>query len=74
VNVPEAQRDFFAFTTEDFLRTASELEVTSLTAISTGPVGSLPLSTMTDEFGALCQIAAQVDIRCDLEFIPSIGT
>ena len=70
VNVPEAQRNFFAFTTEDFLRTASELEVASLTAISTGPVGSLPVSAMIDEFGTLCQTAAQVGVRCDLEFIP----
>jgi len=68
-NMPDAE-SFFAFTTDEFLRIAVELEATSLTAISTGPLGSVSINQMTEEFAALCRRAAGEGIRCDLEFIP----
>ncbi|MFT4229850.1 MAG: TIM barrel protein [Microbacterium sp.] len=61
---------FFAFAADDFLRIAEGLGATSMTAIAAFPRGSVPVDRMIEDFARLCDRAADVGVRCSLEFIP----
>jgi sugar phosphate isomerase/epimerase len=59
---------------DDFLRIGEALKVTSMSAIATYPAGhEVPLDRLTEAFARLCDRAAPLGIRCDLEFIPMWG-
>jgi sugar phosphate isomerase/epimerase len=68
-NMPAEWHPFFALAPDEFLVTMSELAMPSLTAISTGRIGSRSLAQLTDEFALLCIQAAKHGIRVDLEFL-----
>jgi len=60
--------------TDDFFRIAEALKVTSMSAIATYPAGTeVPIDQLTEAFAKLCDRAAALGIRCDLEFIPMWG-
>jgi sugar phosphate isomerase/epimerase len=59
---------------DDFLRIGEALKVTSMSAIATYPAGTtVPVDQLTEAFARLCDRAAGLGIRCDLEFIPMWG-
>jgi sugar phosphate isomerase/epimerase len=59
---------------DDFLRIGETLKVTSMSAIATYPAGTvIPIDQLTEAFAKLCDRAAPLGIRCDLEFIPMWG-
>jgi sugar phosphate isomerase/epimerase len=66
--------NFLLCDVEDFLRIGEALEVTSMSAIATYPAGTeVPVDQLTEAFATLCDRAAPLGIRCDLEFIPMWG-
>jgi sugar phosphate isomerase/epimerase len=69
-NMPVEWHALFALPPERFLELMAQLEITSLTAMSSGRAGTRSIAQLTDEFAALCQAAAKQGIRVDLEFIP----
>ncbi len=59
---------------DDFLRIGETLEITSMTAICSFPAGrEVPLDQLVDGFGKLCDRAAPLGMRVDLEFVPMWG-
>ena len=65
---------FLGCDTDDFLRIGETLGVTSMSAIATYPAGTeVPIDQLIESFAALCDRAAPLGIRCDLEFIPMWG-
>lgn len=74
-NITEpAYLSFLTCDTDDFLRIAEALKVTSMSAIATYPSGTeVPTDQLIEGFAALCDRAAPLGIRCDLEFIPMWG-
>jgi sugar phosphate isomerase/epimerase len=65
---------FLGCDVDDFLRIGEALRVTSMTAIASYPAGTeLPVDQLTEAFAKLCDRAAPLGIRCDLEFIPMWG-
>jgi sugar phosphate isomerase/epimerase len=65
---------FLLWDTDDFMRVAEALKVTSMSAIATYPAGTeLPIDQLTECFARLCDRAASIGVRCDLEFIPMWG-
>jgi sugar phosphate isomerase/epimerase len=59
---------------DDFLRIGEALKVTSMSAIAIYPAGTqIPIDQLTEAFAKLCDRAAPLGIRCDLEFIPMWG-
>jgi sugar phosphate isomerase/epimerase len=64
--------DALSFDQDDFFRFAQSLGVASFTAWI-APVGVLSFDELVDDFGKLCLRAAELGLRCDLEFIPMCG-
>ncbi len=59
---------------DDFLRIGEALKITSVTAICSFPAGKeVPLNQLVDGFGKLCDRAAPLGMRVDLEFVPMWG-
>jgi sugar phosphate isomerase/epimerase len=72
-NVDPGFNDFLGFSVDDFLRLAEEFEVESMSTISSTPAGTVSSDQFTDSFAAICDRAANIGVRCDLEFIPFWG-
>jgi len=74
-NITEpAYLTFLLCDTDDFLRIAEALRITSMSAIASYPAGTdVPVDQLTEAFAKLCDRAASLGIRCDLEFIPMWG-
>ncbi|MCB1489750.1 MAG: sugar phosphate isomerase/epimerase [Bauldia sp.] len=65
---------FLACDTDDFLRIAETLRITSMSAICSFPAGAeVDVDRLTEAFATLCDRAAGVGVRCDLEFVPMWG-
>jgi sugar phosphate isomerase/epimerase len=65
---------FLLCDSDDFLRIAEALKITSMSAIATYPAGTeVPVDQLTEAFAKLCDRAAPLGIRCALEFIPMWG-
>ena len=59
---------------DDFLRIGDTMRITSMTAICSFPAGKeVPLDQLVDGFGKLCDRAAPLGMRVDLEFVPMWG-
>lgn len=59
---------------DDFLRIGEALEITSMTAICSFPAGrQIPIDQLIDGFGKLCDRAAPLGMRVDLEFVSMWG-
>ena len=59
---------------DDFLRIGDTMRITSMTAICSFPAGKvIPLDQLVDGFGKLCDRAAPLGMRVDLEFVPMWG-
>ena len=66
--------NFLLCTPDDFFRIAEALRATSMTAICSYPAGvEVPVDQLTEAFAKLCDRAAPLGIRCDLEFVPMWG-
>ena len=66
--------NFLLCTPDDFFRIAEALRATSMTAICSYPAGmAVPVEQLTEAFAKLCDRAAPLGIRCDLEFVPMWG-
>lgn len=74
-NITEpAYLTFLLCDVDDFLRIGEALEITSMTAICSFPAGmEVPLNQLVDGFGKLCERAAPLGMRVDLEFVPMWG-
>jgi 4-hydroxyphenylpyruvate dioxygenase len=68
--IPEAARPFVAFTQDDFFDIADQLQVESITAMSTAAPGSLPRQQIVDGFADLTDRGARHGLRVGLEFMP----
>ena len=64
---------FFGFDESDFLRIAAALKVASMTAIVSCPKADVSIDQLIDGFARMCDRAADIGVRCDLEFIPFWG-
>ncbi len=64
---------FFDFDENDFFRIADALKVDSMSAIITCPKHQVSMAQLVDGFAKLCDRAANLGLRVDLEFIPFWG-
>ena len=74
-NITEpAYLNFILCDTDDFMRIADALRITSMSAICTFPAGTeIQVDELTEAYGKICDRAATQGIRCDLEFVPMWG-
>ncbi|AGI68658.1 xylose isomerase-likeTIM barrel domain-containing protein [Octadecabacter antarcticus 307] len=72
-NVDPGFNDFLGFSIDDFMRLAEEFQVESMSTISSAPAGTVNSAQYTESFAAICERAASIGVRCDLEFIPFWG-
>jgi sugar phosphate isomerase/epimerase len=64
---------FFGFEEGDFFRVAEALKATSMTAIVSCPKTEVSVDQLIEGFAQICDRAADIGVRCDLEFIPFWG-
>jgi len=65
--------DFLAIEPDAFFAMAEALGVRSVTALGAFPQGTIPQPSLVEAFAALCDRAAALEMRVDLEFIPFWG-
>ncbi len=64
---------FFGFDGDDWFRIAETLNVDSMSCIITCPQSQVSMDQLVEGFAETCDRAADLGIRCDLEFIPFWG-
>jgi sugar phosphate isomerase/epimerase len=72
-NIDSFVTDRFRFTADEALEMCTELRLPSMLVVGGYDKGALPLSTLVDGFGKLCDRAAEIGVRVDIEFMPFWG-
>ncbi|MFD0915400.1 sugar phosphate isomerase/epimerase family protein [Pseudahrensia aquimaris] len=72
-NVAEEFFPFLGFSVDDFMKLAEEFQVESMSTICCFPAGTVNSVQLTEAFASICDRAAKIGVRCDLEFIPFWG-
>ena len=72
-NIDRELWDRYQFTVEEALEMCAELGLRSILAVGGYDKDAVPLNALIDGFGRLCDKAAAIGVRVDLEFMPFWG-
>jgi sugar phosphate isomerase/epimerase len=72
-NIDHELWDRYQFTVDQALEMCAELGLRSILAVAGYDPGAVPLEQLIEGFGDLCDRAAQIGVRVDLEFMPFWG-